>query len=122
MKKLHQILQIILLVYFSLFLVFFIAFDTIGGIFGMEEVTSDSVVKIILVGFLLFLASWLVGQGVRSSLEKKIKKMEAEMNSLKARIYDIEHPVSTEKPKSAAPSAEDAEPSNLPPRQNFTDK
>lgn len=122
MKKLHQILQLILLVYFSIFLVFFIAFDTLGGIFGMEEVTSDSVVKIILVGFLLFLASWLVGQGVRSSLEKKIKKMEAEMNGLKARIYDFEHPSTTVKPKTTSPSAEDSEASNLPPRQNFTDK
>ncbi|WP_297335929.1 hypothetical protein [Algoriphagus sp.] len=126
MKKFHQILQITLLVYFSIFLVFFIAFETLGGIFGMEEVTSDTVVKIILVGFILFLASWLIGKGVRSSLEKKIKKMESEMNGLKAKIYDMEHPTTlqkpTPKPMPKPTASGDSETGNLPPRQNFTDK
>ena len=59
MKKLHPILQIALLVYFGAFLIFFIAFDTLGGIFGMEEITSDSMVTITLIGLILFLAAML---------------------------------------------------------------
>ncbi|MGM0945850.1 MAG: hypothetical protein ACQEW9_11740 [Bacteroidota bacterium] len=122
MKKTHQVLQIILLAYFGLFLIFFIAFDTLGGLFGMQEVSSDDMVKIILLGFILFLISWLIGRTVRASLEKKIKNMETEMNGLKAKIYDMEHPKSAEKAKTKPSPSEETESSNLPPRQNFTEK
>ena len=76
MQKFHRILQIILLVYFAGLLIFFIAFDTMGGLVGIAEVTSDSVVKILLTGLILFLISWLVGKGVKSSLHSKVKKIE----------------------------------------------
>jgi hypothetical protein len=125
MKKLHQIIQIALLVYFGAFLIFFIAFDTLGSAIGMEEITSDSMVKITLIGLILFLVAWGSSYVAYQSLASKIKKMETEMNSLKAKIYDFEHPVIPTKP-GATPgykqlSATDPEPSNLPPRQNFTD-
>ncbi|TFV94717.1 hypothetical protein E4S40_11960 [Algoriphagus kandeliae] len=122
MQKFHRILQIILLVYFAGLLLFFISFDTMGGLVGIAEVTSDSVVKILLTGLVLFLISWLVGKGVKSSLQSKVKKMENEMNALKAKIYDFEHPKGQEKPKTeSTPKPSDSESSNLPPRQNFTE-
>lgn len=122
MQKFHRILQIILLVYFGGLLIFFIAFDTMAGLVGMAEVTSDSVVKILLTGLIIFLISWLVGKGVKSSLQSKVKKMENEMNALKAKIYDFEHPKTVEKPKPQEvqkPSESDG--SSIPPRQNFTE-
>lgn len=125
MKKLHQIIQIALLVYFGAFLIFFIAFDTLGSVFGMEEITSDSMVKITLIGLVLFLVAWGSSYVAYQSLTSKIKKMEIEMNSLKARIYDFEHPVMPTKPGVTPTNrplpTTDPEPSNLPPRQNFTD-
>ncbi|WP_339701729.1 hypothetical protein [Algoriphagus aquimarinus] len=122
MKKLHQILQIALLVYFGTFLIFFIAFDTLGGIFGMDEITSDSMVTIILIGFILFLAAWGSSYAAYNSLTSTIKKMEIDANSLKAKIYDFEHPriPTTPTTKSIIPS--DTDQSSLPPRQNITDK
>ncbi|SFB57400.1 hypothetical protein [Algoriphagus aquimarinus] len=122
MKKLHQILQIALLVYFGAFLIFFIAFDTLGGIFGMDEITSDSMVTIILIGFILFLAAWGSSYTAYSSLASTIKKMEIDANSLKAKIYDFEHPriPTNQTAKPTIPT--DTDQSNLPPRQNITDK
>ena len=90
MKKFHQVLQIVLLVYFLLYLVFFMAFDTLGGLFGMQEVTSQSMVTILLIGFVLFLINWGIGKAVSSSQNSKINKMEIEINKLKAKIYDFE--------------------------------
>lgn len=121
MKKLHQILQIVLLVYFGAFLIFFIAFDTIGGLFGIEEITSDSMVTIILIGLILFLAAWGSSYAAYNSLSSTIKKMENDMNGLKAKIYDFEHPRSPATPKPPIPTKPtDSDPSNLPPRQNIT--
>ncbi|UZD24656.1 hypothetical protein PBT90_14840 [Algoriphagus halophytocola] len=121
MKKLHQILQIVLLVYFGAFLIFFIAFDTLGGIFGMEEITSDTMVTITLIGLILFLAAWGSSYAAYNSLSGTIKKMEHDMNGLKAKIYDFEHPRTPDSPRPANPAKpSDSDQSNLPPRQNIT--
>lgn len=121
MKKLHQILQIALLVYFGAFLIFFIAFDTLGGLFGMEEITSDDMVTITMIG-LIFLAAWGSSYVAYSSLSSQIKKMESETNALKAKIYDFEHPrVPTNTPTSAPTKPKETDQSNLPPRQNITE-
>lgn len=123
MQKFHQILQVILLAYFGVLLIFFIAFDTMGSLVGIAEVTSNSVVKIMLAGLILFLISWLVGQGVKSSLQGKVKKMETEMNGLKAKIYDYEHPQIAEKAKATgSQKPTDTDSGNLPPRQNYTEE
>ncbi|WP_425636086.1 hypothetical protein ACPUEN_11875 [Algoriphagus yeomjeoni] len=123
MKKLHQILQIALLVYFGAFLIFFVAFETLGGLFGMEEITSDSMVTIILIGMILFLAAWGSSYAAYSSLSSQIKKMESETNALKAKIYDFEHPaVRANAPANKPVKPTEPDQSNLPPRQNFTDK
>lgn len=120
MKKFLQILQIALLVYFGSFLIFFIAFDTLGGLFGMDEITSDSMVKITLTGMIIFLITWGVGYSVNSSLTSKIKGMENDMNALKAKIYDFEHPKSTAKPLDPSKKPSENDSSNIPPRQNIT--
>ncbi|MEB2781641.1 hypothetical protein [Algoriphagus persicinus] len=122
MKKLHQILQIVLLAYFGAFLIFFIAFDTLGGLFGMEEITSDSMVTIILIGLLLFLAAWGSSYAAYSSLSSQIKKMENETHALKAKIYDFEHPKTTANPGAKPTTPSESDQSNIPRRQNFTDK
>jgi len=120
MKKFLQILQIALLVYFGAFLIFFIAFDTLGGIFGMDEITSDSMVKITLTGMVIFLISWGVSYSVHSSLSSKIKEMENDMNALKAKIYDFEHPKVPSQPVGPAKKPSENDSSNIPPRQNIT--
>jgi hypothetical protein len=125
MKKLHQILQIALLAYFGAFLIFFIAFDTLGGLFGMEEITSDSMVTITLIGLILFLAAWGSSYAAYSSLSSQIRKMESETHALKAKIYDFEHPAVAAPTRPSArqsTSTSESDQSNLPPRQNITDK
>lgn len=129
MKKIHQFLQIALLLYFGVFLIFFISFNTLSGLFNMQEITSDSMVTITLIGLVIFLISWLLGRGVTGSLSDKIKKMDLEINSLKAKIYDFEHPKRSSKPVSPSPQSSpatsgsvDSEQSNIPPRQNFVDE
>lgn len=122
MQKFHRILQIILLVYFVGILIFFIAFDTMGSLVGIAEVTSNSVVKIMLTGLVLFLISWLIGKAVKSSLNGRIKNLESEMNSLKAKIYDFEHPKTMDKPKKETPQKPaEGDSGALPPIQNFTE-
>jgi hypothetical protein len=120
MKKFLQILQIALLVYFGAFLIFFIAFDTLGGLFGMDEITSDSMVKIILTGLIVFLISWAVGYSVNSGFTSKIKAMENDINALKAKIYDFEHPKSSLKPQEPLKKSPDGDSSSIAPRQNIT--
>jgi len=120
MKKFHQILQIVILAYFAAFLIFFIAFDTLGGLFGIDEITSDSMVKIMLTGLIIFLLTWAIGYSVGSSMIASMKKMGNEMNALKAKIYDFEHPATTPKSTEPLKKGRDTDPINLPPRQNIT--
>ncbi|MFT4854729.1 MAG: hypothetical protein ACI9UV_002222 [Algoriphagus sp.] len=120
MKNFHQILQIVFLAYFGAFLIFFIAFDTLGGLFGMDEITSDSVVKIMLTGLIIFLLSWAIGYSEGRKMAASIKKMGNEMNALKAKIYDFEHPALGSKSTEPAKKGKDPDPINLPPRQNIT--
>ena len=124
MKTIAQYLQIALLAYFLVFLMFFIFFDALGPMFGMDPLTSASVVKIILTGLIVFLSSWVAAAFYNSSLTDKIKKMEQEMNGLKAKLYDLEHPkVVTPPAPKAIPQKNQEDPSGtIRPRQNFTDQ
>lgn len=121
MRKFHQFTQLALLAYFAVFLIFFMAFDTLGGMFGMDEITSVGLVKILLVGFLLFLLSWLVSYLVLKSQKDLLIKKESEMDKLKAKLYDLENPETSipSKQKEARPS--DTENSGIKPRQNFNE-
>jgi len=58
----------------------------------MDEVSSDNMVTIMLIGFIIFLASWLFHYLTISGLTSKLDKKEVELNKVKARVYDLEHP------------------------------
>ncbi|SEG23783.1 hypothetical protein [Algoriphagus boritolerans] len=127
MKTIAKYLQVAVLVYFIFFLIFFISFDTLGGMFGMDPLTSDSMVKVFLTGFILFLAAWGAGIMHASNQSTLIKKMQDEMNGLKAKLYDFEHPkvVEPKKPQpqpSLPPKNQEETGGILRPRQNFTDQ
>lgn len=124
MKKFHQITQIALLIFFVAYLVFFIAFNTLGGIFGMDEVTSDSMVKIMLGGLFIFLITWLAGTMTLSKMTKQLAKKEAEMHELKSKLYDLEHPSPANPKKQNIPDSKvnpESDESGIKPRQNYTD-
>jgi p-aminobenzoyl-glutamate transporter AbgT len=122
MKNIAKYLQILVLAYFILYLIFFLAFDTIGKTFGMDPLTSNSMVKVFLTGFILSLAAWGAVLMENKNQNDAMKKMQDEMNGLKAKIYDIEHPKVVE-PKRPIPQKNQDETSGiLRPRQNFTDQ
>mgnify|MGYP005755588573 CR=1 FL=1 len=122
MKKIAQYLQLALLLFFLVYLMFFIFFETLGGMFGMDPLTSDSLVKIFLAGTFIFLATWGSVSMYTSGLNDKIKKMEAEINSLKAKLYDLEHPKTVSPEKPVPQKNQEEPPGPIKPRQNFTDQ
>ncbi|MEN2283591.1 hypothetical protein AAGF08_15720 [Algoriphagus sp. SE2] len=121
MRKFHQFTQIALLIFFAAYLIFFMAFETLGGIFGMDEITSDGLVKILLVGFLLFLLSWIVSYLALKGQKDLLTKKEVEMNKLKAKLYDLENSDSEKSLKNKESKPTDTENSGIKPRQNFTE-
>lgn len=101
---------------------FFIFFEVLGPAFGMDPITSASMVKIFLVGLILTLASWGSTTIYISGLLAKQKKTEMEMNAVKAKLYDLEHPKSTQQAR-PVPQKNQEDPGGLiRPRQNFTDQ
>jgi hypothetical protein len=121
MKNIAQFLQLAVLVYFLLFLIFFYSHNSIGSAFGMDPLTAESMVKVFLTGLLLFLAAWIAARLRESKTNEQIRKMQEEMNGLKAKLYDYEHPKVVTAPKPAAPQPTEEPSANLRPRQNFTD-
>lgn len=114
MKKITQILQIVLLVFFAALTIFFVAFDTLGGLFGMSEISSDQMVKILLTGLIIFLITWLSAHLTIKGQSDSLAKKEIEMNKIKAKLYDLEHPetpskksenIKIESPESPTPPA-----------------
>lgn len=122
MKSIAHYLQLAVLIFFLLFLIFFIAFDMFGPMFGMDPLTPESMVKVFLTGFILFLAAWGAGMIHKSNLNDQIKKMQTEMNELKAKLYDWEHPKTPQSSKPVPQKNQEENPGNLRPRQNFTDQ
>ena len=121
MKKIAQFLQLALLLYFLLFLVFFFAFNTLGSVFGMDPLTPESMLKVFLTGFILFLAAWAAAKMHQSSMDTEAKKVQAEMNQLKAKLYDFEHP-KTVVPTTPTPSKGQEDTGGIiRPRKNVTD-
>lgn len=122
MKKIAQYLQIVVLAYFILYLIFFISFGVFGPMFGMEPLTSDSMVKVFLTGFILYLAAWGAGHMHNTNQNTAFKKLQDEMNGLKAKLYDFEHPQVPQASKPAPQKPVDETGGILRPRQNFTDQ
>lgn len=121
MKKIAQFLQLALFLYFLLFLVFFFSFETFGSAFGMDPLTPESMVKIFLIGGVLFLAAFGANQMHQSKMNDQMKKAQTEMNELKAKLYDFEHPKVAQPSNPASQKNQDETGGILRPRQNFTD-
>jgi len=123
MKNIAKYLQLAVLLYFVLFLIFFLSFNAIGKTFGMDPLTAESLVKVFLTGFILFLSAWGATLINNSNQNDTIKKMKDEMNGLKAKIYDFEHPkVDQPKKSPLTQKTPDETGGILRPRQNFTDQ
>jgi hypothetical protein len=105
MKKLHQFLQIIVLAYFGTFLFFFMGFGTLGPIFGMEEITPNSMTTIFLIGGGLLLVQWGTGLLMIKGINDTLSEKEQEMVNLKAKLYDLEHPKLAEKKTAELPKS-----------------
>lgn len=121
MKKFHQFAQIALLIFFVVYTIFFMAFNTLGSVFGMDEITSDGLVKIFLIGLVLFLLAWIAAYFALKGQSDQLAKKEAEMNKLKAKLYDLEHPDTPSTPKGKEVKSTDTDSSGIKPRQNFTE-
>lgn len=121
MKKFHQFAQIALLIFFVAYIIFFMAFNTLGSMFGMDEITSDGLVKIFLAGLVLVLLTWAGAYFALKSQSDQLSKKEVEMNKLKAKLYDLEHPDTPSTPKGKEPKPTDSDSSGIKPRQNFTE-
>lgn len=122
MKSVAQFLQLALLVFLLTFLLFFIFFDVLGPAFGMDPITPVSLVKIFLTGLILSLASWGASTIYTGGLIAKQKKTEIEMNAVKAKLYDLEHPKSTSQSKPIPQKNQEESGGIIRPRQNFTDQ
>ena len=122
MNRIAQYLQLAVLVYFLLLLILFLSFETLGEMFGMVPLVPESIVTILLSGFILFLAAWGATQAQKSKLNGQQKKLIAEMNEVKAKLYDYEHPKTPRSTKPVPQKNQDEIPGILKPRQNFTDQ
>lgn len=122
MRSITFYLQLMLLAFFLVFLLLFVFFETLGILVGMDEISPDAMVRIFLVGLIIFLVSWLAGAIEVNSRNRKLKTMEAEMNSVKAKLYDLEHPQSRPTAKSVPQKNQIEHMGIIRPRQNFTDQ
>ncbi len=122
MKTIAHYLQLAVLIFFLVFFIFFISFDLFGAMFGMDPLTPESMAKVFLTGFILYLAAWGATLIHRSNLNDQIKKMETEMNTLKAKLYDLEHPKTPPIQKPVPQKNQEDTSGILRRRQNFTDQ
>ncbi len=122
MKTLTQILQLILLSFLLIFLMFFIFFDVLGSAFGMDPILPDAMVKVFLTGMILSLTSLGATSIYIKGLLDKQKKTENEMNAVKAKLYDLEHPKSPQPYKPVPQKNQEEIGGAIRPRQNFTDQ
>ncbi len=67
-------MQIVLLVYFGAFLIFFLGFSSLGGMFGIEEITADAMVTVFLIGVVLFLINWATGSMTVKGMNEQMNK------------------------------------------------
>lgn len=122
MNRIAQYLQLAVLAYFLVLLILFLGFETLGEMVGMVPLVPETLVNIVLSGFILFLATWGATQAQKSILNSHLKKLIAEMNEIKAKLYDYEHPKAQKSTKPVPQKNQDEIPGILKPRQNFTDQ
>lgn len=120
MKKFNSIMQLLLALFFALSLVYFLAFESVKGVFGVTELYSGTVVTFLLVGLILFLATWATGSMALKSLESNLSKKELEKNELKAKLYDLEQALKLKNiDRKIDQIDEEKDSSVIKPRQNF---
>ncbi|MCH7414787.1 hypothetical protein MM213_14900 [Belliella sp. R4-6] len=120
MKKFNNIMQLLLALFFAISLVYFLAFESTKGLFGVTELHSGTVVTFLLIGLILFLATWGTSSMVVKGVERDLAKKELEKNELKAKLYDLEQGVKLKNlEKKIEHAEEERENSGIRPRQNF---
>lgn len=122
MKKVSDVFQLLVALFFGVALVYFLMFDSIRNGFNIRELTAGTVVIWILVGLILFLASWATVSMYQRNLHSRIKKLELEKNQLKAELYDIERSTKTGPnviQKRTDVIEEEKDGSGIRPRENF---
>lgn len=92
MKKLNQFLQLIVLAYFGMLLLFLMGFDTLGPIFKIKETTPKIMTSFILFGATLLAVQWGISFLVIKEIKNTLIKKEREIITLKAKLYDLDHP------------------------------
>jgi hypothetical protein len=122
MKKLALYLQIATFAFLAFFLIFFLSFDSLGKMFGMDPLLPESLVRIFLTGLILYGATWGASALQTNGLKEQIKKIQIEMNELKAKLYDFEHPKTPQPPKSVPTKPQEESGGTIRPRQNFTNE
>ncbi|MBS4070203.1 hypothetical protein ACFPIK_11010 [Algoriphagus aquatilis] len=122
MRTIAFYLQLILLAFFLVFLVLFVFFDSLGALVGMEQISPEIMGRIFLLGLILFLFSWGATTFGLRILRGKFKKMESEMNEVKAKLYDLEHPKVRTISQSVPQKNQEEQSGMIRPRQNFTDQ
>ncbi|MBW3470398.1 hypothetical protein [Arthrospiribacter ruber] len=120
MKQLNKIAHLLVLLFFGISLVFFLSFNGIKGLFGIEELRSGMVVYFLLIGLVLYLVSFGSDHMVKNGLKEEISKKEAEKKELKATLYDLEKGIKLSKLENKINQKEEGKDSpTLRPRQNF---
>jgi hypothetical protein len=120
MRQINKIMHLTVALFFAVSLVFFLSFNNLKGLFGIEELNSGTVVSFLLVGTVLFLIAWGTGKMVRNGLEGEISLKENEKKELKAKLYDLEQGIKLKNIERKIDQVEDdKDPSVIKPRQNF---
>jgi hypothetical protein len=120
MKQFNKIANLLVLLFFAVSMVFFLSFDSLKGLFGVESLQTGTVVSFLLIGILLFLISWGSNFVQNKNLKEQIEKKELEKKELKAKMYDLEQGIKLKNlERKIDEKEEDKESSVIRPRQNF---
>ena len=120
MKQINKITHLLVLLFFALSLLFFLSFDSIKGLMGIEALSSSLVINFLLFGMVLFLISWATSHSFSNNLSRELVKKEIEKNEVKAKLYDMEQGIKLKNMESQLKQKEDEKESSvIRPRQNF---
>jgi hypothetical protein len=120
MKQFNKIAQLLVLLFFAISLVFFLSFDRLKNLFGVEALNTSTVTYFLLIGLLLYLLAWGTGSLQFKNLKEQIDKKEVEKRELKAKMYDLEQGIKLKNLEQKIDEKEtDKESSVIRPRQNF---
>ncbi|GHB35779.1 hypothetical protein [Mongoliitalea lutea] len=120
MKQLNKIMHLLTALLLAVSLVFFLSFNSVKGILGIDELSSGLVVNFLLFISILFLTAWGTSHLNQKSIESELSKKESEKNELKAKLYDLEQGVKLKNIERKLEEKEgERESKAIRPRQNF---